>query len=216
MPASHLISGNRKTQNLEGQRFGRLIAVRFSGFSVRCQNFSWICRCDCGKECIVRACNLRSGHTRSCGCLSQENKRSLHRVHGMNGTPEYIAWQKIIDRCGNPNNPFWNRYGGRGITMFQPWRHSFEEFFKHIGRKPSPKHSIDRINNDGNYEPGNVRWATPLQQSRNRGGRVFVEYRGEKLCISEWSQKVGIKLGTLLKRIRNGWPIEKAMTTTVR
>jgi len=130
------------------------------------------CRCECGNVAIVALMTLRAGTSRSCGCLTKERAHE-RAVHGeAKKTPEYSAWARIKHRCSNPHSKDWLLYGGRGIRVCDEWQHDFSAFLKEVGRRPSPFHSIDRFpNNDGNYEPGNVRWATARQQAKNRRAR---------------------------------------------
>ena len=128
------------------------------------------CRCVCGREFVADAWKVRSGHTKSCGCLKPSLIGSSRKKHGQSRpqTTEYRAWSLMKNRCLNPNDRRYSDYGGRGISVCQEWIDSFEAFFSHVGRRPGKGFSIDRINNDGNYEPGNVRWATPKQQRNNQ------------------------------------------------
>ena len=118
-------------------------------------------------------------------------------THGCTGTPTYRAWQDMIQRCYNPRRTRYPMYGGRGITVCQRWRESFEAFLKDMGTSPSPRHSIDRIDNNGNYEPGNLRWATAKEQSRNQRRNRVLTYQGETLCIAEWAERLGVAYATL-------------------
>lgn len=127
------------------------------------------CRCECGT--VVTVCCGNLGRTVSCGCLRDEKIATVRRTHGATGTPEFGAWQSMIRRCELPSQQNWHNYGGRGITVCKRWRHSFEAFLADVGYKPTPKHSIDRIDVNGNYEPGNVRWATASEQARNQRPR---------------------------------------------
>lgn len=134
-----------------------------------------VCRCECGTVKSVALTNLRKGHTTSCGCARDQalSERALHgqsRVEGKK-TPEYVAWGGMLQRCYNPKNPKYKDYGGRGIVVCGEWRESFAAFYAYLGDKPGTEYSVDRIRVDGNYEPGNVRWATPIMQANNRRKR---------------------------------------------
>lgn len=154
-----------------GQRFGRLVFLRFAGR--KSGNGYWWLRCDCGVEFIAYGGNVTRGLTRSCGCLHSETTSQAARTHGetvaFSKSPEYACWVQIKTRCYNPNYIEFHLYGGRGIRMCDRWRESFEAFLADMGRKPSPAHSIDRYPDpDGHYEPSNCRWATATQQAQSR------------------------------------------------
>ncbi len=156
--------------DLSGQRFTRLLVVaKADPIGGRT---AWHCVCDCGAPVTTLTDRLTRGQTKSCGCWSADKARTrcstLNLRHGMKGTPEYDAWSNMLDRCRRVASAAFWFYGGRGITVCQAWRDSFEAFYDHIGPRPSSKHSLDRIDNDGNYEPGNVRWATMTQQNSNK------------------------------------------------
>jgi hypothetical protein len=129
-------------------------------------------------------------------------------------TKEYSAWVGMHGRCFNPKNHKYADYGGRGITVCDRWRYSFENFLADMGRKPSLKHSLGRIDNDGNYEPGNCRWETIAQQTRNRRSNRLLTIHGETLCLTDWAKRYGLPPRTVLARVRDyGWTIERALTT---
>ena len=163
--------------DIKGQKFERLTVVRHVGFDKH-RNAIWLCRCDCGEQKALRSGSLRTGHIRSCGCLSSETIVARNReAASQNGeairrTPEYRCWWGIKSRCYNPNTAKYNIYGGAGVTVCARWLESYSNFLADMGRRPSPKHSIDRYPNPaGNYEPTKCRWATPIQQRHNRRGK---------------------------------------------
>jgi hypothetical protein len=161
-------------------RFGRLVVIGLIPGTRAVPAKAYV-RCDCGVEKPVWRNSLAAGLTKSCGCLSRDTHRQLRKArawldqttHGESRPPtvEWKAWDSMKDRCRNPNNKRWKDYGGRGIAVCHEWRDSYPAFLAHVGRRPSPAHSLDRIDNDGNYEPGNVRWATLEEQNRNRRPR---------------------------------------------
>ena len=167
----------RKRLDVGGQRFGRLLVTekrrrRNSG------HIMWLCQCSCGNQTWVSASDLNSGNTRSCGCLRDELIAAVGTTHGhrrdRQWTVEYTAWAGMIQRCTNPHTKGYACYGGRGITVCARWRNSFENFLADMGEKPSRSLSIDRIDNNGNYEPENCRWATASEQQKNRRPRQTV------------------------------------------
>ena len=199
-----------KAINLVGQVFGRLTVLK------RVENNKhnramWECVCECGKIITVEGAQMRSGHTSSCGCFKIDQTRK----HGMWRTPEYCAWDTMKRRCNSPQDKGYKYYGGRGITVCDEWMKSFPAFFKHIGHKPSSLHSIDRINNNGNYEPGNVRWATRQEQNNNTRHNHLVTVGEITLNVSQWAKINNIKRDTIYARIRLGWKPEKAVSFPV-
>jgi hypothetical protein len=157
--------------DITAQRFGRLSVLERSG-TTRGGQILWLCRCDCGKQVIVQGGDLRKGATRSCGCLRSESTIKNSLIHG-NATrgkmsPEYRSWRGMKQRCTDPKAHNYKYYGARGITVCARWLNSFEHFLADMGRKPGSDYSIDRRNNDGNYEPANCHWATQSEQVRNQ------------------------------------------------
>ena len=189
-----------------GQRFGRLsVQAKAHRATWKTCNSEWHCLCDCGSRCQVQHSNLLYGHTKSCGCLAKELYGCNNRKHGMHTSPEYAAWENMKQRCTNPCNSQFQNYGARGIAVCSEWTNSFEAFYDRLGPRPSSMHSLDRIDVNGHYEPGNVRWATPVQQSRNKRNNTLVWYEDAMLPIAEAAERAGISAKTISARLRRGW-----------
>jgi hypothetical protein len=197
-----------KALKLEGQVFGRLTVV--SRTDNNGGHAAWLCLCSCGVETVVTGWCLVSGHTQSCGCLHRERIT----VHGKNKSSEYRAWEGMIQRCTNPKNKRYSDYGGRGITVCPEW-FSFENFYRDMGDRPSKDHSIDRIDNNGNYCKENCKWSTRKEQGNNRRSNRSIEFNGEVRTLIQWSEFLGIAYHTLRRRLREGWSIERAFTEGV-
>ncbi len=202
----------------QGQRFGRLLVVQRAPNAGK--TVVWRCQCDCGEPALVRAGNLRSGNTQSCGCERNKKTGERSRTHGHSAgykrSPELVVWKGMISRTTNPNNRSWDRYGGRGITVCERWRVDFGNFYADMGPRPSARHSIDRIDNNGNYEPDNCRWALPYTQTRNTRRNRKRFYRGKAYCLAELAELAGINYSTMKDRLLKKWPIDKAVETPAR
>lgn len=192
-----------------GQRFGKLCVTGQAGTSNG--HIMLACRCDCGGSKSVRKSHLKANLIKSCGCLKNKTKRGYIAAD----VSEYWIWLGIKQRCLNPNHSAYYKYGGRGISICTKWESSFEAFYADMGPRPSKKHSVDRIDNSGNYEPGNCRWADITTQSRNTRYNRVLEWNGTKKCVVEWGEELGIKPNTIVCRLRSGLTVEQALTTPV-
>jgi hypothetical protein len=192
----------RLRQELIGIRFGQLIVLCDDGKNRHGQTL-WRCVCDCGGHTLTYSTFLKNGHTRSCGCL-------VRGAGGWSGTPEYRTWRNMLARCYNPKNNRFASYGGRGIAVCGRWRRSIDAFAEDMGRCP-PGCSIDRVNNDQDYEPGNCRWATSRQQSRNTSRNVILSHDGLSMTLTDWAERTGIPFRLLHQRIRAGWATDDAL-----
>jgi len=194
--------------DLTGQKFGRLTVIKRVENDKRLKA-SWQCKCVCGNIKSILSQSLISGKTKGCGCLNS--------THHMTKTPEYVAWQDMRNRCYREKTTKFKHYGGRGITVCDEWRNDFMAFFKHIGPRPTNEHSLERINNNGNYEPNNVKWASQMEQCNNKRNNCTITLHGHTMTLRQWSCFTGINYGTLHSRINEScWPIAKAIFQPVR
>lgn len=194
-------------RNLTGMRFGRL-AIVGPAPGRRGKNLCWNCLCDCGVNIVVVTGSLTSGNTKSCGCLARDTKSRLSTRHGKASTPEYRAWMNMKSRCENANTPLFHRYGGRGIRVLYS---SFEHFLADVGPRPSPEHSIDRLENDLHYEPGNCKWRTDKEQANNTSRNQLIGFGGIIMTVAQWADHVGLKENTLRYRLLRKWPVDCAL-----
>lgn len=191
-----------KAIDLTGKTFGRLTVVSRAGSNER-NNATWNCVCICGNTCIVVGTCLITKHTASCGCLQKDNRVT----HGKHKTQEYSTWAAMKKRCTNPNSVDYHNYGGRGITVCKRWLDSFENFLEDMGERPNNNSQIDRINTNKGYSKKNCRWATPIENTRNRRNNIKITYKGETKTLSEWVTVLGIPRNTINNRILRGWSI---------
>ena len=194
-------------KDLTGLQFERL-EVQARAANGKGGHPQWLCKCDCGNEVIVNGQSLRKGRTKSCGCLNQENRIAKATKHGMAKRPGYHSWANMKDRCFNENNIGYRYYGGRGITVCESWL-DFETFWADMGATWQEGLEIDRIDNGGNYEPGNCRWATPVENVSNRNITRRLETPWGFITIAEAAEKSGIPYCTLWYRLKNNWSPEK-------
>lgn len=193
-----------------GQRFGLWVVKKQLGYQQK-----WLCQCDCGAESNVRVYDLTKGKTTMCKSCSARAVKSPGEP--ISGTTEYNTWVHINQRCHNTNNKDYRNYGGRGIHVYPLWRESYEAFLMHIGKKPEPGHSIERLDVNKGYEPGNVCWATSIEQARNKRSNVRITISGETKTAVEWGAdpRCSVPLKTIYKRISRGWDAEEAVLVAV-
>lgn len=203
-----------RVKDLTGRVFGLLTVLGYAGVN-NIRAATWVCVCDCKKKVTVEGRSLLRGNTRSCGCYRAATSKRVHTTHGRCYTSLYNIWKGILKRCEDPTYFCYANYGGRGITVCEMW-HSFPVFSEDVGERPSPKHSLDRIDNSSGYSPENCRWATYTEQARNRRSNHIIEYRGEKLVLAEWAERLGVQSQVIRQRLNEGWSIEKAVTTRLR
>jgi len=196
-----------------GNVYGKLTVLEFlPNYHNTGRAAYWRCLCECGNVVAVNGGELRSGKIRTC------SKRCGHTTHGHAGrgkqTPEYRCWRDILRRCYDPGFKSYHNYGGRGVVMCNRWKDSFAAFFRDVGPRPSVKHSIDRIDNNGNYESANCRWATKSIQDNNRRTNHLITFNGVTKTLTQWAATLGIQPTTLYFRLTKlHWTLKKAMTT---
>lgn len=227
----------RKRQELKwfgmgGMRFARINGIRVSSVDPNAEKHGRLLRlgrtfrlkdkslaiveCDCGSVLVAYTSDLVTGHTASCGCWHREGLSNRSATHRLRKSPEYNSWANMKARCLNPENSNYGDYGGRGITVCDRWLNSFERFYADMGPRPTPWHSIDRFpDNNGNYEPGNCRWATKTEQSNNQRTNRLLTSAGQTRTIAEWSRISGISYRTILDRLKRGWACERAVSQSV-
>lgn len=175
-------------------------------------------RCSCGTIKRVQLGGLRHGSTISCGCANRERLQTEKPAlkHGLSHRPEYFAWYDMVDRCYNPNNPYFKDYGARGIRVCRRWKRDVSAFFADVGERPSAKHSLDRIKNNKGYTPDNVKWSTIREQNTNKRDTCLLTYQGRKQSASLWAEELGPPRHVIYDRKRRGYTDHKTLTTPVR
>ena len=217
-------TNSKRFKDLTGKTFGRLKVVKYLGRCYVSESFNnfWAVTCSCGaKDVVVQTSDLMSGRTRSCGCFNDEERSKRAFIHGHsksndgNYTPTYVSWTQMRRRCFDPKKHSFKNYGGRGITICDSWS-QFENFLADMGERP-PNMTLDRIDNDGNYEKTNCRWATRKEQGRNTRVNRNLTYNGRTQPAVVWAEEYGINFSTFRHRINKGkWSVKKALTTPVR
>jgi hypothetical protein len=188
--------------DLAGETFGLWTVLHRDSTNTRNEHPKWICACQCGTWRSISGSDLRSGKSTNCGCKKATNLGDRSRTHGKSRTKIYIAWCGIINRCYDPKSDFFYRYGGRGIKMCDRWRNSFEAFLADMGEPPTAKHSIDRIDNDGNYEPSNCRWQAPQKQMSNQTRTIRVIVNGEETSLMNACKLKGLDYLNIYRRMK--------------
>lgn len=197
---------NPRFKSLIGKVFTRLTVTGYAGKQGRCHR--WIVRCLCGVEKTVLGVNLTSGGTQSCGCLSSDVTAERSITHGLRGSLAYSSWRSMWDRCANPKHPAYARYKDRAPP--EAWK-SFQVFFAELGHRPSAQHSLDRIDNEKPYGPGNCRWATCMEQNRNMSTNVWVATAdGQSMIQKDACKAVGLWPETVNRRRASGQTLEEA------
>jgi hypothetical protein len=215
-----LVNGIRVAKSFEPETFGRLTTIgpRFMLPYANGKNHTayQVCQCECGNAGVHNAASLRRGNSLSCGCLHKESvarNGRANRTHGKTNTSEYKCWRSMKRRCESQVVRSYKDYGGRGIKVCDRWLgdSGFENFFQDMGSKPSSKHSIDRVDVNGNYCPGNCRWATDSEQRRNRRTSKIITHSGKSQCVQDWASELGIPASTLRHRIKAGRAIKDVL-----
>lgn len=199
--------------DLTGQTFGHLTVIEPDKSRGR---LYWKCECSCGRKLDVRHDALRRDDgTRSCGCQRRRMPKTADKHHGLYGTPENNVWRSMLGRCHNPNHSGYHKYGARGIYVCEEWRNDFLAFLRDMGKKPTPKHTIERKDNNGPYAPWNCIWATNYTQVRNRRTTVRLTANGKTMIMADWARETGIKIGTIWRRLDLGWSEQDAVSIPV-
>jgi hypothetical protein len=207
----------RKSESYVGERFGRRVvtAVRREPRGVGRATIADV-TCDCGSKKSVNLRDLLYGGVVSCGCYHSERSSLRFKKHGRSTSVEYFTWRRMKQRCLQKNLRSWPDYGGRGITVCAQWVDSFENFLADMGPRPGLGYSLDRIDNDGNYEPGNCRWALLVEQANNKRSSRLVEAHGKRQTVAQWARETGIREFTIRYRLNQGWSPDDAVTVPVK
>lgn len=207
-------------EQMLGRKFHRWTVIKFAGRDKNRES-KWECVCDCGNRKQVKGRSLRTGWSKSCGCLRLEavlkaNKARVYKTtHGKTSSKEYKIWSNMLNRCRNKKSASYKDYGGRGIRVHKRWQ-KFENFLEDMGEVPAANMSLDRIDNDGDYAPKNCKWSNSLEQANNRRNNIYVTVDGKTRSLSEWSRINKINCGTITSRVNSGWDLVRAVTTPSR
>jgi hypothetical protein len=199
----------RKGEDITGKKFGRLTVLHI-GTPTKSGKGRWRCLCECGGLTDISISELKKGQKYCSYCVPKGRPS-----HGLSHLPEYQVWRAMKSRCDNPKTEWYENYGGRGIKYCDRWK-DFEMFYLDMGGRPSKDHTLERKENDGDYEPSNCKWATRIEQARNFRSNVLLEFNGEKKCISEWGEIYGMKHDTISGRLQRGYSVEDALTKPLK
>lgn len=203
---------------MTGKVSGFLTVIRRAGSRSRANGkpyATWLCRCTCGKEVEVIGQHLRTGRRKACAqghFWASTTRKALAGKY----RPEYRSWRSMRKRCSEKDRHNYKHYGGRGITICDRWKDSFENFLADLGPKPTPEHTLERNDVNGNYEPANCRWATRIEQYRNMQRSVYVEYEGKRMLMFELVASLGLSRAAVYGRLKNGWSLEQALAIPIR
>ena len=204
-----------RVKDITGKRFGMLVVQGMAPNLASYGRILWTCICDCGNTKDIEGTNLRRGLSKSCGCqieVALRARKGEKRTHGYSNSWVHSVWYKMIQRCYDPACPSYANYGGRGIRVCERWKNSIGAFHEDMGDRTSSAHSIERIDNDGDYEPANCRWATAKEQANNRTSSRLIACLGRVQTLAQWSEEVGLSGSVIHCRIQRGWTVEEAIT----
>lgn len=208
-----------KTIDLTGKKFNKLTILYIIHYQIKdakCRKLA-VCLCECGVIVgPIRLDGVVNGHSKSCGCLRIEKIKNNFTKHGYGGTPEYKAWWSMLQRCSNPKDHNYLRYGGRGIKVCPSWIDSCKVFIDDMGYRPSSSHSLDRIDNNGDYHPTNCRWATKLEQINNRSTTVVIKLNGIDMTLGDAARLYQIDVELVRRRLKSGWDVVSSLTRKAR
>ena len=200
-----------KIDNIAGKKFNKLTAISFDSVS-NSGNHKWLFSCECGNKKVILKSHAKSGHTKSCGCYNSDLTIKRNTKHNnckrIGRSKAYSTWSSIKKRCYNFNQSNYERYGARGIKVCDKWVESFENFLEDMGEPPTAEHSIDRINNNGDYEPSNCKWSSVEEQANNKRNSIIITFNNKKQTLAQWCRELNLNYKSTYKKVRNNKSIE--------